>query len=78
MHHGVTFSFGSAKVCSPAIFETCSVFALVKTQCETDCLPSFEKTRQLLKNVRHVLHQDILGYQYFLPIWDCLKSTLFK
>ena len=22
MHHGVTFSFGSAKVCSPAIFET--------------------------------------------------------
>ena len=23
MPHGVTFSFGSAKVCSPAIFETC-------------------------------------------------------
>ena len=23
MHHGVIFSFGSAKVCSPAIFETC-------------------------------------------------------
>ena len=23
MHHGVTFSFGSAKVCSPAILETC-------------------------------------------------------
>ena len=23
MHHGVTFSFGSAKVCSPAIFDTC-------------------------------------------------------
>ena len=23
MHHGVTFSFGSAKVYSPAIFETC-------------------------------------------------------
>ena len=23
MHHGVTFSFGSTKVCSPAIFETC-------------------------------------------------------
>ena len=22
MHHGVTFDFGSAKVCSPAIFET--------------------------------------------------------
>ena len=22
VHHGVTFSFGSAKVCSPAIFET--------------------------------------------------------
>ena len=21
MHHGVTFNFGSAKVCSPAIFE---------------------------------------------------------
>ena len=26
MHHGVTFSFGSAKVCSPAIFETCFSF----------------------------------------------------
>ena len=23
MYHGVIFSFGSAKVCSPAIFETC-------------------------------------------------------
>ena len=22
MHHGVTFNFGSAKVCAPAIFET--------------------------------------------------------
>ena len=22
MHHGVTFNFGSVKVCSPAIFET--------------------------------------------------------
>ena len=23
MHHGVTFNFGSAKVCLPAIFATC-------------------------------------------------------
>ena len=23
MHHGVTFIFGSARVCSPSIFETC-------------------------------------------------------
>ena len=23
MHHSVTFNFGSAKVCSPDIFETC-------------------------------------------------------
>ena len=23
MHHGVTFNFGSSKVCSPAIFEAC-------------------------------------------------------
>ena len=23
MHHGVTFNFGSAKLCSPAIFEIC-------------------------------------------------------
>ena len=23
MHHGVTFQFGSAKVCLPVIFETC-------------------------------------------------------
>ena len=26
MHHGVTFSFGSAKMCSAAIFETCSSY----------------------------------------------------
>ena len=23
MHHGMTFNFGTAKVCSPAIFEIC-------------------------------------------------------
>ena len=23
MHHGVTFNFGSAKACSPAIFDIC-------------------------------------------------------
>ena len=23
MHHDVTFNFGSAKACSPALFETC-------------------------------------------------------
>ena len=23
MHHGVSFNFGSAKACSPAMFETC-------------------------------------------------------
>ena len=26
MHHGMTFNFGHAKVCSPAIFETCFSF----------------------------------------------------
>ena len=26
MHHGVTFNFGSAKVCSPKIFQTCFSF----------------------------------------------------
>ena len=26
MHHGVTFNFGSAKVCSPGRFETCFSF----------------------------------------------------
>ena len=26
MHYGVIFSFGTAKVCSPAIFETCFSF----------------------------------------------------
>ena len=26
MHHGVTFNFGSAKVCSPSIFETSSSY----------------------------------------------------
>ena len=28
MHHGVTFNFDSAKVCAPAILETC--FSCVK------------------------------------------------
>ena len=27
MHNGVTFNFASAKVCSPAIFETCFSFS---------------------------------------------------
>ena len=37
MHYGVIFSFGSAKVCSPAIFETC--FSFDKDTCiaSTDC-----------------------------------------
>ena len=26
--HGMTFNFGSAKVCSPAIFETCFFYDL--------------------------------------------------
>ena len=26
VYHGVTFNFGPAKVCSPAIFETCFSF----------------------------------------------------
>ena len=26
MHLGVTFNFGSAKVCSPAIFQTCYTY----------------------------------------------------
>ena len=53
----------------------CSVFAL-KNECETDCLSSLEKARQLWKNVRLVLRQDIL--KYLVPIWDCIKSSLFK
>ena len=54
-------------------FKEHSVFALVKNECETDCLPSLEKSR---KNVRHVLRQDIL--KYLVPIWDCIESSLFK
>ena len=27
VHHGVTFNFGSAKACSPAIFETCFAYS---------------------------------------------------
>ena len=30
MHHGVTFNFGPAKVCSPAIFETCELLELFR------------------------------------------------
>ena len=52
------------------------VFALVKNECEADCLPSLEKARQLGKNVRHVLRKDIL--KYLVSIWDCKKFSLFK
>ena len=45
-----------------SVISLCSVFALVKNECETDRLPSLEKARQLPKNVRHVLRQDILKY----------------
>ena len=36
MHHGVTFNFGSAKVCSPAIFETSFSFDKDLWIAETD------------------------------------------
>ena len=29
MHYGVTFNFGSVKVCSPAIFETSSLMTKI-------------------------------------------------
>ena len=31
MHHGVTFNFGSAKVCAPAILETCFSYEIAAT-----------------------------------------------
>ena len=37
MHHGVTFSFGLAKVCSPAILETCFSYDKGIWIASTDC-----------------------------------------
>ena len=36
MHHGMTFNFGSAKVCSPAMFETCFSYNKVLWIAATD------------------------------------------
>ena len=36
MHHGMTFNFGSVKVCSPAIFETS--FSFDKDMDRCNCL----------------------------------------
>ena len=36
MHHGVIFNFCSAKVCSPAIFETCFSFDIDACIASTD------------------------------------------
>ena len=41
MHHGVTFNFGSAKACSPAIFETCSSYDKDIWIAATDCYMNF-------------------------------------
>ena len=41
MHHGVTFNFGSAKVCSPAIFETCFSYDKDTWIAATDCYMYF-------------------------------------
>ena len=37
MHYGVTFNFGSAKVCSPAILETCFCYDKDIWIAATDC-----------------------------------------
>ena len=37
MHHGVTFNFGSAKVCLPAISETCFSYDKDIWIAATDC-----------------------------------------
>ena len=36
-HHGVTFNFGSAKVCPPSIFETCFYYDKDIWIAATDC-----------------------------------------
>ena len=44
MNHGVIFSFGSAKVCSPAIFETCFSFDKDTWIASTDyCIPDAKR-----------------------------------
>ena len=37
VHHGMTFNFGSAKVCSPAIFKTCFSYDKDIWIAVTDC-----------------------------------------
>ena len=41
MHHGVTFNFGYAKVCSAAIFETSFSYNKDILIAETDCYMHF-------------------------------------
>ena len=41
MHHGVIFNFGSAKVSSPAIFETSLSYDKDMWIAETDCYMNF-------------------------------------
>ena len=41
MHHGVTFNFSSAKVCSPAIFETSYSYDKYIWMAATDCYMHF-------------------------------------
>ena len=43
MHNGVTFNFGSAKVCSPTIFETCFSYDKDIWIAATDYYMSFPK-----------------------------------
>ena len=37
-------------------------FALNKNQCETNCLPSLEKVKQMWKKRRHTSHRDIWNW----------------
>ena len=41
MHHGVTFNFGYAKVCSPAVFETSFSYNKDIWIAATDCYIHF-------------------------------------
>ena len=73
MHHGVTFNFGSTKVCSPAIFETCFSYDNDLWFAATD---NFYPTA--LKGCRGIVftHGVRVGGRWKKVCPDCISETV--
>ena len=63
-HHGMTFNFDSAKVCSPAIFETCF---------------SYEKDMWISKLIIIcILHNCTISIDSYTPINEFYSFVIFS